>query len=82
MQWGRRKKSSFQKKPEEKKKSANGSTQQIDWKFCGKKHVPDLHVPSALHMANSVTSVKKATILLRSGQEENSSVVIYMSIRI
>ena len=29
------------KKTEEKKKSANGSTQQIDCKFCGRKHVPD-----------------------------------------
>ena len=35
MQWGRR------KKQEEKKKSANRSTQQIDCKFCGRKHVPD-----------------------------------------
>ena len=70
---GKKKEKFFQKKPEEKKKSANGSIQQIDWKFCGKKHIPDLHVPNALHMANS---------LLRSVQEENSSVVIYMSIRI
>ena len=53
----------FQKKPEEKKKSANGSSQQIDWKFCGRKQIPDLHVPSALDMANSVTSVEKATLL-------------------
>ena len=29
------------KKTEEKKKSANGSTQRIDCKFCGRKHVPD-----------------------------------------
>ena len=28
-------------KTEEKKKSANGSTQRIDRKFCGRKHVPD-----------------------------------------
>ena len=29
------------KETEEKKKSANGSTQQIDCKFCVRKHVPD-----------------------------------------
>ena len=79
---GKKKEKFFRKKPEEKKKSANGSSQQIDWKFCGRKQIPDLHVPSALHMANSVTSVEKATILLRSVQEENSSVVIYMPISI
>ena len=37
---------------------------------------------NALHMANSATSVEKATILLRSVQEEGSPVVIYMPIRI
>ena len=37
---------------------------------------------NTLHMANSATSVEKATILLRSVQEEGSPVVIYMPIRI
>ena len=38
---GKKKRKFFRKKQEEKKKSANGSTQQIDCKFCGRKHVPD-----------------------------------------
>ena len=38
---GKKKGKFFRKKQEEKKKSANGSTQQIDCKFCGRKHVPD-----------------------------------------
>ena len=38
---GKKKEKFFRKKQEEKKKSANGSTQQIDCKFCGRKHVPD-----------------------------------------
>ena len=77
---GKKKRKFFRKKQEEKKKSANGSTQQIDCKVCGRKHVPDRS--SALHMANSATSVEKATILLRSVQEEGIPVVIYMPIRI
>ena len=77
---GKKKGKFFRKKQEEKKKSANGSTQQIDCKVCGRKHVPDRS--SALHMANSATSVEKATILLRSVQEEGIPAVIYMPIRI
>ena len=38
---GKKKEKFFRKKEEEKKKSANGSTEQIDCKFCGRKHVPD-----------------------------------------
>ena len=76
---GKKKRKFFRKKQEEKKKSANGSTQQIDCKVCGRKHVPDRS--SALHMANSATSVEKATILLLSVQEEGSPIRIELCAR-
>ena len=76
---GKKKGKFFRKKQEEKKKSANGSTQQIDCKVCGRKHVPDRS--RALHMANSATSVEKATILLLSVQEEGSPIRIELCAR-
>ena len=68
MQWGRR------KKQEEKKKSANRSTQQIDCKFCGRKHVPDRSKSPAYDQ--HCNKCGKSNHLLRSAQEEGSSVVI------
>ena len=77
---GKKKEKFFGKKEEEKKKSANGSTEQIDCKFCGRKHVPDRSKCPAY--GQQCNKCGKSNHLLRSVQEEGSSVVIYMPIRI
>ena len=77
---GKKKEKFFRKKPQEKKKSANGSTQQIDCTFCVRKHVPDRSECPAYGQQSNKSG--KTTVLLRSVQEERSPVVIYMPIRI
>ena len=77
---GRRKKNSSERN---KKRRGNQQTEVLSRStasfVAGNMYQTD---QSALHMANSATSVEKATILLRSVQEEAIPAVIYMPIRI
>ena len=80
MQWGRRKKNSSERnKKRRRKRQAEVLSRSTASFLAGNMYQTD---QSALHMANSATSVEKATILLRSVQEEGNPVVIYMPIRI
>ena len=81
MQWKRRKEnSSPSKKTEEKKKSANGSTQRIDRKFCGRKHVPDRSKCPAYDQKCNKRGKSHHFAAKRTGG--SSPVVIYMPFRI
>ena len=79
MQWGRRNENSSERN---KKRRRNQQTQVLSRStarfVAGNMYQTD---QSALHMANSATSVEKATILLLSVQEEGSPIRIELCAR-
>ena len=79
MQWGRRNENSSERN---KKRRRNQQTEVLSRStarfVAGNMYQTD---QSALHMANSATSVEKATILLPSVQEEGSPIRIELCAR-